>query len=250
MTDRLTHQEMKRDPLVENVERSYEFLARHLKTILMAFGALVAVSLVVVLVWVWRAQQAEKASESLAHAQMVSQAPAGVAEPEPDNLDNPSYADEAARREAARAAFQTVVDEHGGTAAAQVARLYLGQMAAQDGDTARARELWHEVTGAPGALGGQAWRNLLALDRSEGRIDEALEELQEMRGDSDGPLPGDVVLFEMAQTYEAADREDEAVAAYQDLLEEYPDSVFSDIAQQRAGAVESTVFPPGFSLGS
>ncbi len=63
-------------------------------------------------------------------------------------------------------------------------------------------------------------------------------------------LPGDVILYELAVTYESAGREDDAQSQYQRIIEEYPQSAYRAAAQQRVAAVVGTDGIPGAAIGS
>jgi TolA-binding protein len=136
----------------------------------------------------------------------------------------------------ARERFQEVIDRFPGSAAADVARLYLGSFAAAEGDDAAARELWRAAAekGGDTAMGLQARLNLWELERSLGRHEEALAEIRALLDDESTPLPADQLLYQLALTLEAAGEDLEARDTYLRLVDEHPQSVLRGLAQQRA----------------
>ena len=65
----------------------------------------------------------------------------------------------------------------------------------------------------------------------------------------DRELPGDVVLWELAQTYEQMDKGDEAEATYRRLTEEYPSSAYASQARQKLPQDSGAAAPGGLSAG-
>ena len=238
MNERLSRKDIKKevqhDQFAENVQRSIEYVYGNLKTILVAAGVIALLVVLVVLVSLWRSARYQEGVRELAYAQRVYDAPAGVAEPTPEDPREPSFADEETRRSRAKGLFEQVVDRHGGELE-QVANLYLAQIALTEGDAERATTLWQELADGDDAIAQQARLNLLAARREGGEAEAVAQELESMLDASDPPLPLDVVLFELAETYEQLDQTDEATAAYQRILDEFPDSAYRPAAEERAG---------------
>lgn len=240
---RLTRREMKRDEVAEALGRTVEYSRSHVRMLLIAIGALVVVALAAVGVWLWRANAAERANERLAAALEVYQAPVVTADAKPDDPEEPSFASEEARRQRAGELFEEVGGGSGG--AADVAQVYLGQIAAESGDTAHAREHWEQFLERHGdhVVAGSVRVSLIGLDRAEGQSERVASDLEAMLDvtPEERPLPGDVVLYELGKTYEALGRDEDAESIYQRLLEEYPRSAF-------AGEARTKIAPAGDSL--
>lgn len=236
MSDRLTKEQIKRDEFVEAIERSSTFMEEHAKTlILIAVAVLVAVAAGVGFSW-WKKSQTAKASTALTEALEVYRAPVGAAAASAPEGEE-SFPDEAARRTRAKELFTALGDDFGSTDAADVADVYLAQIAIDEGDTARARELWQDFIDdhSDHVLAGQVRVNMIHLDRQEGRSEEVAQRLEPMltADPDDRELPADVVLWELAQTYDELERGDEAQETYRRLAEEYPTSAYSSEARQR-----------------
>ena len=74
--------------------------------------------------------------------------------------------------------------------------------------------------------------NLIHLDRQNGRTQEVADQLQRELASASKTLPEDVILFELAQTLEALDQQDEALDLYQRILDEHPKSPYTADARR------------------
>ncbi|REK04325.1 MAG: hypothetical protein DWQ36_17990 [Acidobacteria bacterium] len=230
----LTRQDMKRDEVQEQLLVGVEWFRENWKKLV---AALVAVLLAITAFFVARIVmegRSESAQAALGAALRLVTAPVVEDGATPDDPRAPSFADAASRDAKAVAALEAVVDDYGSSDAADVARMVIAQIAARGGDTAKAREIWEAAArqGRGTARGAAARANLISLDRQE-RPAELAEELQAMVDEGESELPTDVLLFELAQTLEAAGRPDEAQEVYQRLVDEFQTSAFAAQARQR-----------------
>ncbi len=240
----LTRREMKRDEVAEAVGTTVDYFGAHAKTIGYGIAAVVVLALGI-LVWkLWSSGRQEKAASDLAQAVKVATAPiipvpnpaTPEAEgPKPDDADAPSFADATARREKAKKLFLDLRGKYGSTDAGDIAGLYLGSIAAEEGKLDEARKLWQEFVDDHSGhmLAGNARLNLVELDRREGKGEALVGDLQAMIGDADAPLPQDAVLYELAATFESLKRDAEAKKTYQRIVDEYPRSSYRSVAQQK-----------------
>lgn len=241
----LTRKEIKRDEVAEAVGRSVDYAQSHGRTIGLAIGAVLLVILVLVGFWGFRASQRGKASVALGEALRLAGAPIQATDAKPDDPDSPSFASVEARRARAKKAFENVRESFRFSAAADVAGVYLGQIAAEEGKLDEARKLWEDfVDDHPNdMLAGNVKLNLLELDRRAGKTEAMIASLEKMLDASDGPLPKDAILYELATAYEAAKRDADAKKTYQRIVDEYPQSGYHTPAQQKVGT------PGGGALG-
>lgn len=245
MSDRLTRKEMKQqDSFQVAVANALETVNRNRRQILLFTAVLVLLVLGVVGWFLYLAAIEDDAQALLAEAMEAYGAPlegedAGTA----GALEFP---DEEARTARAEELFSEVVDEYGLSDAADVARVYLGDIAASRGDTERAAELWRDfVDEHPRHMvAAQVRLNLYALDRAAGRGEEVAAELRTMLEDDDRNLPQDVVLFELAETLDQLGREEEAQVYYQRLVNEFGQSPYAMAARSKTGGQPLGV--PGF----
>jgi tetratricopeptide (TPR) repeat protein len=240
MNQRLTRKEIKRDDFASAVGRSMEYAESHARTILYALVGALALLVVGLAVYFWLGSRSEGANEALAYAIRVQQAPIEATGAKPQDRMVPSFATEAARQARAKELFEEVHDDFGGTDAGDVAGLYLAQIAAQEGQLDRARELWTAFVGEHGdhALAGEARLNLIGLDRQQGKGEELATRLRGMLEEAEPPLPRDVLLHELGLTLEQLNRTQEAVQVYQQILDDYPQSPYRQDAQQRMSALD------------
>jgi tetratricopeptide (TPR) repeat protein len=210
---RISRKQMKRNEMAETVGSVVEYTRSHTRTLLWAAAALVALLALLGGFFAWRGQQGARATAALA---------AAMAE----------EGDEATRRER----FEEVVERFPRSGAADVARLYLGGLAAATDDAARARALWQAAVSAGGdtVLGQQARLNLWELDRAHGRHDELAAEIRSLLDDAEPPLPKEQLLYQLALTLESAGKDAEARDIYLRLVDEHPQSLLRGAAQQRA----------------
>lgn len=238
MSQHLTRKEMKRDEVAELVERSVDYVGGHRRSLFIGLGVAGGVIVLALAgVW-WMSTRADRANELLARGLKLASAPVGVTSPKPDDPKEPSFADEAARRAATKALFEDL-SRRPFADAADVADVYLGRIAMDEGDAARARELWQDFADSHSdhVLAGGVRRNLIALDRQQGKAAEVATQLEAMLAATGEhrPLPGDVVLVELARTYEQLGRGMDAISTYRRLAEEYPQSPYAGEARSKAG---------------
>ena len=250
MSERLTRKDIKRDEFVEALESSVSWLERHTKLLIASAVGVVVLIAAGFGIWWWLDVRAANASAALDLALEVYRAPVGA---DAAGLagDEPSFSDEAARRQRSKELFEAVADGYGSSDAAAVATVFLGQIAADEGDLDRARELWTKAVGELGdvLLCDQVRVNLLHLDRQQGRSEQVAIELEGMLADEKRPLPADLVLWELAATYERLDRDADAESAYRRLSEEYPASAYAAQASSKLPPQEGDQEPLPSALG-
>ena len=247
MNQRLTRKEIKRDEFATAVGRGVEYAESHARTLTLAIGAAIAVALLAFLAYALLGSRSEKSSEALAHAMKVYNAPINATGAKPDDPKEPSFADQGARRARAKQLFEEVRDDYGSTDAADIAGLYLAQIALAEGQPDRARELWAEFVDDHGdhILASEARVNLIHLDRQQGKGEELAQRLKAMLEEEEPALPKDVILNELAVTLEQLNRKEEAVQAYQRILDEFPQSVYRATAQQKVTTLDPSRSLPG-----
>ncbi|HVS01551.1 MAG TPA: tetratricopeptide repeat protein [Thermoanaerobaculia bacterium] len=239
MSDRLTRKEIKHDiredSFRHSVARGFEYVATHSRMLALAGGAILLLIVVAFAVNGWLEGRQRRASEFLGRALEVAEAPVVGEGADPDDPLAPSFPDEESRAERASELFRQLQEEYGGTGAADVADVYLGRLAFEKGRIDEARQLWQgfieEQKGH--MLAAAVKTSLVALERQEGNGEAVAGELRQSLESSDGILPRDVALFELARTLEQLGRGDEARETYRRLADEFPDSPFARQAAVR-----------------
>jgi TolA-binding protein len=142
----------------------------------------------------------------------------------------------------AKVALEAVADKYGSTPAGSIAYAYLGTIAARSGDLATARRQWDEFLARHenDALAASIERNLITLDRAEGKSAELAERLRAVLANGDSALGEDSVLFELGRTLEELGQIEGAREIYARLLDEHPNSSFADEARERSSALEAS----------
>jgi len=248
MNQRLSRKDIKRDEFVEGLEHSVDYAREHLRLIGMIIVGILAVAGAVWGIWAWRQSRLLAANDALAAAIRIYDAPIDAKAPKPDDADAPSFATEDARRQKAEEAFTKLAQERGGTGAGATANLYLAAMAVERGQSERARDLWQQYLKSgekKGMLAGAVELDLVRLERSQGKADQAAQELRHMLEDPDRAAPQDAILYELAVTLQAQGKADEARANFQRIVDEFPRSPYrSDAQRQVAGGGAA----PGLNL--
>lgn len=274
---RLTREEMRRDEVREAVFSASTWFAEHIRQILIGIAGVIVVVVGVVLFLNYQEGREAEASFELSKALDVFRAEIEAPEADAalDFLDAPpdsapgegdageepapqedgeeeglTFASEAERRAEARSALEAVRESYGSTSSGRLASVYLGQIAAAEGDTARARALWTEYlesNGGDNALAIGLQMNLYSLDRAEGRGEQLAAELRGAVATETTELPKDVLLFELAATLDQLGDEEGARETYQRIVDEYPDSGYAIRARQQLGPDPAAASP--FSFG-
>ncbi len=242
MNQRLTRKEIKRDDFAAAVGRSVEYAESHVRIIVYAIGGALLLVALGIGIFFYLRHRTEGANQALAEATKVFQAPIVATGAKPNDPAEPSFPTEAARRARAKALLEKVRDDYGLTDAADVAGLYLAQIAADEGRIEESRKLWTEFADEHGGsmLASEARLNLIDLDRKQGKGEQVVTELKAMLEKADAPLPQDVILNELGATLEQLHRPQEAVQYYQRILDEFPQSSYRQEAQQKVSSLDPT----------
>ncbi|MGE0640463.1 MAG: tol-pal system YbgF family protein [Thermoanaerobaculia bacterium] len=235
--DSATREDLKRNELGEAVEGAIHYAEDHLKTILRIAAGIVGAGILAAGIFFWSASRSRAANELLVRGLKTYDAPIVASGALPDDPSNPTFADEAARRTRAKAIFSELDDRFGGRATGRIAKLYLAQIAMAENQTDQARSLWQKFLEAEptGSLAATARVNLWKIDRAAGRSEEVAKEISALLDAADKPLPGDVLLYQLAVTYQALGRNGDAAAAFRRLVDEHPQSPYFAEAQRSAG---------------
>jgi len=252
MSARLSRKEIKRDDFATAVERSVEYAETHTRMILYAVGAIVLLAALFFGVRAFLAQRAAAASADLSAALEVYEAPIVPTGAKPQDKEHPNFPDEAARKARAKQLLEGVRSKHSGSDAADVAGLYLAQMAAAEGKLDQARKLWSDFIDShkDSAPAAEARLNLYDLDRKQGKSEELVRTLRPLLEDSSAPLPKDVVLYQLGLTYDVLQRKQEAIGSYQRILDEFPQSPYRQEAQQKIATLDPARALSGLGAGA
>ena len=231
----LTRQEIKRDEIQERLLLGVEWLQDNYQKVLAVIVGIAVVIAGVMLFAGMRSRQEASAQEALAEALRIHQAPINAEGADPENEKSPSFPDEGSRRDRAKGLFEQVASDHPSSDAGRIASVYLGEIAAEEGDLATARELWSDYLdrGPRNALSAIVKLNLISLDRAEGKHAELVEELSRAVDDDSEVLPRDALLFELGLSLEDNGEPDAAKERFQELVDQFPQSPYAREARSR-----------------
>jgi len=225
MSRRLTREELKKDEVRDTLTRLFLYLESHVKQILAGIAALLLFMLIGTGVFLYREGREVKAQEALAALLPPAPAPDGTVAPE--SLPNSEVA----------VRLGELRDDFGGTDAARIGSGYLGAILAADGEIEPAREVWGDYLDPrdSNVLSAAVQINLWEADRRQGKAQDVASEL-ERRLQGDSGLPVDLILYQLAVTYDALNDAAQAEATLERLLDEYPASPWAVEARRRTAA--------------
>lgn len=234
MSQRLTRKEIKQDIREDEVQSflitAIQKFQERPKVYVGGLVAFIVIGVGASLLAAFVESRADKASEELSQAMRVYSAEVDASSPDPD-ADPPVFPSEEARRAQAEEAFAEI----GSGDAGQVAELYEASIALDNGDTDKAREIWNEflADNPEHVLAVSVRLNLIELRRKSGEAEQVAESLQTQLDAVEKDLPADVLIYELAQTREALGQSDQARELYQRLVDEYPQSPYTQDARKR-----------------
>lgn len=187
----------------------------------------------------WRQSRNAKANTALAAALTTYQAPVvPVAPPAPGSpvpVAQPGmFQTEQAKLDAALPKFVAAADQYPNTNAGIASRYHAAGILAALGRYAEAEQRYQEVVdkGGRGIYGRTARLGLADAQVAQGKFDPAITAYQELTTDSSSQLPVDGVLMQLGRAFAKAGRKDEAVRAFNRVVEEFPQSVYAADARR------------------
>ncbi|RMH22864.1 MAG: hypothetical protein D6696_02390 [Acidobacteria bacterium] len=238
---RLSPKEIKRDIREDEVSsfisELFEWIFDHRRAVLAGIGGALLLAIAGLVGASYLGQRKAEVADELRRAIDVYQAPIVGRDEVPADDDGPRFTSEEERRAAAKEAFEAVRAEAGGDVAADVAGLYLAEIAAEEGDFDTARNLWRTFVERHGdhVLALSARINLYHLERQLGDAEAVAEELRQEIDNGGETMPLDVALYELGLTLEQLGQVEEAKLHYQRLLDEFSTSPYAPEARRRLG---------------
>lgn len=235
--DSATREDLKRNELGEAIGAGIHYAEDHKRLLLWGVAGVVGVAVIATGIFFWLSSRKTGANELLTSALQADGGAVVATGANPADPEKPTFATEAARRARAKELFTQLDERYGSSKTGRVARLYLAQIALAENDKETAKRLWKSFLEAEpdGALSAAARVNLFKLDREQGRAAEVADELKKMLDQSDKPLPADLILYQLALSYDALGKRDDAKVTYRRIVEEYPQSPYVADAQREAG---------------
>ena len=184
----------------------------------------------------WRQRTNDKAGAMLGVAMAIGQSQIVPAPTVPGAAQAPNtFATERARQEAALKAFQEVAATYPSTDAGIAAQYHVAGTLLAMGRLPEAEQAFAE---AAARAGSSVYGAMAKLGRAEALIgqtkyDDAIKTLTDLSADRDGALPVDGVLMELARACVKAGKKEEARAAFKRVVDEFPESPYSQNARQQ-----------------
>jgi len=228
MTQKITRRDLKRNELVATVGKTISYVTHHRRGVTEGFAAAVGVVLVVGGIFAWRAYVAAAAGRELSAGLEVLSAPiagqpaaTGASKTYPTAAERERQADPHLRKAAS----------HPGTEAGRAATVILAARGTnQAGGTETLVRVAREARAEIAAAAEIDAARLLA---SQGKTREAAERLKRAIESSDVRAPRDALLFALGEVYEKGGQTADAQAAFQRLVNDYPNSPYRTDARSK-----------------
>jgi TolA-binding protein len=238
---RIERHKLKGNEFADSVARARELLVERQQMVTTTVVAIVVVVLILGSFMAWRTSRRSHATESLAQALAVAEAP--IVTPPPPAPGSPApvqqpntYRTERARDEAALPLLMKTADAYPSTDAGITARFRAAVTLADLGRYGEAAQRYREVLDKAGNSSIYARTAKLGLANSlsaEGKYDEAIAALKELTTDPNSQLPLDGILMQLARTATQGGKTDEATRAYNRVINEFPQSLYVTEAKQK-----------------
>jgi outer membrane protein assembly factor BamD (BamD/ComL family) len=235
--DRKHRHDLKHDKFVDEIG-ALSSRARQNQRLLIAIAAgVVGLAVLIYGIYFYRSNREVKAQQALSVAIETYDAEV-VAEPQEQTaLSGPTFKTDQERLAAAEPKFNEVRANFRGTRAADVAALYLSQIAVTKGDIVGARTLLESFVKKhrDHVLSATARFSLYELRIESGEAEAVANEITAELAKPEPSLPGDSLLILLAHAYDAQGDQAKSLEAYRRITVEFPDSPYALDAQRRVG---------------
>jgi TolA-binding protein len=230
---------LKQNEFAETTRRVTEYVVENRRMLSLVLGAVVLVAVVAGAVGYWRGRQADRAGALLAAALATAESPIAPAPTLPGITQQPgTFPTEEARAEATANALNEVIAQYPNTDAATVATYQLGAALLAARKFGEAEQQFRKVVdGGDDLYAPLARLGLAQTLAAAGKHDEAIKIYADLAATRDGALPIDGVLMALARTHLGAGKTQDARAAFQRILDEFPDSPYVVEARQQVTAL-------------
>lgn len=235
-------EEIKQDEFTSFVERALAWATTHRDEVRIGAGVVVVLLAAAGALGYFQSQRAREADRAFREALTTFEAP--VTAELTSGEDRPAghvFATTEDKYKTAAAAFEGVARRYGSKLVGIRAKYYaaLSRMELKQYGEAE-KELKEVQASGAGRLEAELARVALAnVYRRSGQVDKAVEAYQGLATNPTANMPRDFALMSAAQTLDDAKRWSEARAMYQELLEQFPASVYANDAKARAEYLEN-----------
>jgi hypothetical protein len=233
--------QIKQDEFASGLEQAFAWAAAHRDEIRIGAGVAVVLLAAAGAFGYFQAQRAREADRAFVEALTTFEAP--VTTDLPPGADRPSgqvFATEEDKYKTAAAAFEGVERRFGSSTTGLRAKYYAALSREELGQYAEAEKALKEIQSRGAGLEPELARVALAgLYRRTGQVDKAVEAYRGLATNPTANVPRDYALLCAAKTLEDAKRWADARAAYRQVYEDFPASVYAGEARARAEYLQS-----------
>jgi predicted negative regulator of RcsB-dependent stress response len=238
---RYTRHQLKEDRFAVSVQEQVSWAVEHRNTLFVIGGVLAAVVAIVIAGFFYLQNRDQQASVAIGQALRVSQAPLRPAgAPEQPGIQTFTSAKE--RAQAARTAFEKIIQDYPHTRSADFARYWVGVTLRDTGDYAGAEKELKEITGSHrDELASVAKFALASVYRDENKTKDAIDTYNDLVAHPSSTIPKSTAQLELAMMFEQA-QPSEAAKLYEQIRKDDPQSIAAQVATERLGPAAKT--PP------
>lgn len=244
---RIERHKLKENEFAKTVAHARETLEGRKRDItVMALVVVVLLVGVAGYLW-WRQSRASAANEMLATALAIYEAPVvpipAPAPGSPAPVQQPgTYATEQAKLDASLPRLLETAERYPNTDAGIAARYTAASVLARLGRYAEAEERYREVVDKAGnrIYARTARLGLADVQVAQGKYDAAIAIYTEMSRDPNSQIPADSVLLQLGRAYALAGRNEEAAGAFNRIISEFPQSVYTADARRELEGVKKS----------
>ena len=241
---------LKENEFARSVAQAREVLETRKRDITVV-GAVIVVLLMVVAGYVWWTQfRDSKANDLLASALAVYEAPvvteADLPKPAPGSplpiQPAGTFPSEQAKLDAALPKLMETADKYPSTDAGLAARYTAASALASLGRYAEAEQRYQEVADKAGRsiYGRTARLGVADVQVAQGKYDNAITIYTEISRDPNAQIPVDGVLMQLGRAYTRAGKKDEAAGAFNRVINDFPESLFTADARRELELVKKS----------
>ncbi len=210
------------DPFLVFVNKAMAFGKKYQQQLIVAVGAVVLVAIVVSGIIYYQGKEEDRSAALLGQA---------IAKYQTMQQKGPTFID----YESLKNDFKTIMDKHGSTGAGHAALLEYANLAyvTKDYDTAIATyEKALDIYDDQAEFKNLIYNGLAYAYEGKNDLEKARSNYEMIISDPQTGLK-DQALFNLARIYEKQGKEKEKTQAYQQIVAEYPDSMYYELAREK-----------------
>jgi hypothetical protein len=234
-------EEIKQDEFVSGIEKTIEWFATHRDEVRIGAGVAVVLLAAAGAIAYFQGQRSREADQAFRDALTTFEAPvASELAPGSERPVGQVFATEEEKYKTAAAAFEGVERRFGSSKTGRRAKYFAALSRIELGQYPEAEKALKEIQAQGAGLDSELARVALAnLYRRSGQVDKAVEAYRGLATNPAADVPRDFALLSAAQTLDDAQRWADARAAYRQLYEDFPASVYASEARARAEYLQS-----------